>query len=166
MTSRRLELALWIVAITLAVFAGVRGRAAAFELSKAATGAVPPWEALPAPSSVLVPRSSTLVAASEALVARDPFRLERKPSGVAYSPAAEAAPPVARPPRPALAVVGIVGGPPWEALLEGIPGRQGSALVRRGDTLGGLRVRSITKDAVKVTGMDTTWVLAVRRAWQ
>jgi hypothetical protein len=166
MTRRRLELAVWILAIALAAFAGVRGRAAGFELSNAATVAVSPWEALPSPSSVLVPRSSALVAASEAFVARDPFRLERKPSGVAYSPAAEATPPAVRPPRPALAVVGIVGGPPWEALLENIPGRQGSALVRRGDTLSGLRIRSITKDTVKVTGMDTTWVLTVRRAWQ
>jgi hypothetical protein len=145
----------------------MRGRAAAFELSRSATAAAPLWEALPTPAPILGPRSSTLVAASEALVTRDPFRLERKPSGVAYTPAAEGAPPpVAPPARPALAVVGIVGGPPWEALLDGVPGRQGSALVRRGDTLSGLRIRSITKDTVKVTGMDTTWILSVRRAWQ
>lgn len=166
MTRRWAELALWVAAIVLAALAGARGRAVASALSSATAPALP-WEALGTPSTVLVPRSDALVAASEALVTRDPFRLERKPSGVAYSPALEGAPPPPpRPPRPALAVSGILGGPPWEALLEGIPGREGSALVRRGDTLGGLRVRSITKDTVRITGMDTTWTLTVRRAWQ
>jgi hypothetical protein len=166
MTRRWVELALWAAAIVLAALAGVRGRAVASALLSA-TGPALAWEALGTPSPVLVPRSDALIAASEVLVARDPFRLERKPSGVAYSPALEGTPPPPpRPPRPALAVAGIVGGPPWEALLEGIPGREGSALVRRGDTLGGLRVRAITKDTVRITGMDTTWTLTVRRAWQ
>jgi hypothetical protein len=165
MRRRWVELALWAGAIVLTVLAGARGRAVASALSSSTAPALP-WEAL-GTSPVLVPRSDALVAASEALVARDPFRLERKPSDVAYSPALEGAPPPPpRPPRPALALAGIVGGPPWEALLEGIPGREGSTLVRRGDTLGGLRVRSITKDTVRIIGMDTTWTLTVRRAWQ
>jgi hypothetical protein len=166
MTRRWVELALWVGAIVLAALAGVWGRAAASALSSSTVPA-PPWEALGNPAPILVPRSDALVAASEAFVARDPFRLERKPSGVAYSPALEGAPPPPpRPPRPALAVAGILGGPPWEALLEGIPGREGSALVRRGDTLGGLRIRSITRDTVRITGMDTAWALTIRRAWQ
>jgi len=108
-----------------------------------------------------------LLAAAEVVVANDPFRLERRPSPVSYSPTIESAPAQPpRPPRPPLAVTGIVGGPPWEALLEGLPGRQGSVLVRRGDTVSGLRIRSITKDTVRISGMDTTWKLAVRRAWQ
>lgn len=166
MTRRRAEIALWAIAIVLSALAGMRGRAVAFTLSTPTSGALS-WEALAAPAPVLVSRSAVLVAASEALVARDPFRLERKPSGVPFTLAVESAPSaVARPPRPALAVSGIIGGPPWEALLEGVPGRQGSALVRRGDTLGGFRVRSISKDTVKVSGLDTTWTLTIRRAWQ
>lgn len=165
MTRRRVELALWVAAIVLAILAGLRGRAVASAVLNP-TAPKLPWETLGTPSPVLVPRSDALVAASESLVAGDPFRLERKPSGVPYSPAMEAAPPPSRPPRPALGVAGIVGGPPWEALLEGIPGREGTTLVRRGDTLSGLRVRSITKDTVRITGMDTTWTLTVRRAWQ
>jgi hypothetical protein len=166
MTRRWLDLTLWVAAIVLAALAGMRGWAVAAALSSSTAPALP-WEGLGTPSRVLVPRSDALVAASEALVARDPFRLERKPAGVAYSPALDGAPPPAlRAPRPALAVSGILGGPPWEALLEGIPGREGSALVRRGDTLSGLRVRSITKDTVRISGMDTTWTLSVRRAWQ
>ena len=157
---------MWSVAIVLAALAGVRARAVASALSKATPNA--PVQASPRTHSSLVdPPAAALAAASEAIVARDPFRLDRKPSDVAYSPGMESAPPSPpKPPRPALAVVGIVGGPPWEALVEGIPGRQGSVLVRRGDTLSGLRVRSITKDIVRISGMDTTWTLPVRRAWQ
>lgn len=166
MTRRRAELALWVAAIGLAVLAGDRGWAVKSALSRSTVTALP-WEALGTPAPILLPGSNALVAASEVLVARDPFRLERKPSGVAYSPTLEGAPPPPpRPPRPALAVAGIVGGPPWEALVEGIPGREGSTLVRRGDTVSGLRIRSITKDSVRITGMDTTWTLTVRRAWQ
>jgi hypothetical protein len=165
MTTWRAELALWVLVIAVAILAGVRTRATAYALS-AAADSTSGWETLPAPAPVSVPRSTSLVAASEALVAHDPFRLERKPSGVAYMPALEGALPPPRPPRPVLSVVGIVGGPPWEALLEGVPGRPAAALVRRGDTLGGLRIRSITRDTVRITGMDTTWALSVRRAWQ
>jgi hypothetical protein len=165
MTRRPVELALWVVAIVLSVLAGVRARAARFAVSEATTASLRHEGA--APSSILNPPSALLLTASEAFVARDPFRLERKPSGVPYGPSLDGAPPPPpRPPRPTLVVAGIVGGPPWEALLEGIPGREGSALVRRGDTLSGLRVRSITRDTVRITGMDTTWTLTVRRAWQ
>jgi hypothetical protein len=164
MTLPRAEVGLWAAAVVLVSLAGIRGWATASALSSYASQA-PPWES-EGPSAVLIPRSDALVSASETFVARDPFRLERKPSGVAYSLALEGAPsPAPRPPRPVIVVVGILGGPPWEALLEGVPGRPGSTLVRRGDTLSGLRVRSITKDTVRITDMDTTWVLTVRRAW-
>lgn len=166
MTRRHVELALWVGAAVVAALAAARGRRMTAELSTS-TGRAPAWDADGTSSPVLVRRSGALVTASEAVVARDPFRFERRPSGVAYSPALEGAPPPPpRPPRPALAVTGIVGGPPWEALMEGIPGREGSTLVRRGDTLGGLRVGSITKDTVRISGMDTTWTLPLRRAWQ
>ena len=166
MTRRRVEVAMWIAAVVLATMAGARTRSVASAVSKSASQARGD-ETASSPPSILRSPAAVLVAASEAIVARDPFRLERKPSDVAYSPAVEStAPPPPRPPRPALAVVGIVGGPPWEALVEGIPGRQSSVLVRRGDTVSGLRVRSITKDIVRISGMDTTWALSVRRAWQ
>jgi hypothetical protein len=51
-------------------------------------------------------------------------------------------------------------------LLDSVPGRDGSVLVRKGDTLGGLRVRSIGRDTVIVQGVDSTWRLIVRQPWQ
>lgn len=165
MTRRRVELALWIAALVLAVLAGVRMRAVAMAIARTPATALS-WETYGAPPSVHALNSAIVVAASESLVTRDPFRLERRPSGVPYSAATEGVPPPApRPPRPTLAVAGIVGGPPWEAIITGIPGRTEAAVVRRGDTLGALHVRSITKDTVRITGLDTTWVLTVREAW-
>jgi hypothetical protein len=61
-------------------------------------------------------------------------------------------------------VTGIFG-PPWQAVVEGIPGREGGVVVREGEVLGELRVRSIKRDTVVVVGFDTTWALAVRRPW-
>lgn len=162
MISRRVEIALWAIAVALTATAGVRARGmvvppADAEIAILTAGPRPPKEARP----------EVLLANSEILVARDPFRLDRRPATIAYTPAIETAPaPPPRPPRPQLIVAGIIGGPPWEALIEGIPGRQGSVLVRQGDTLAGLRVRSVGKDTVRVTGMDTTWTLSVRRVWQ
>ena len=101
------------------------------------------------------------------VVANDPFRLSRHPATVAYSPALEGlAPPVeARPPRPNLVLRGVVGGPPWSAILDGLPGREGSVLVRRGDSLGTLIVRAVGRDTVIIKGADTTWRLTVKRTW-
>jgi hypothetical protein len=105
---------------------------------------------------------------ASALRQHDPFRVDRRPTDVRYNPWATiaAAPPPARPPRPPLAVGGIVGGPPWNALVLGIPGREGGALLSVGDTLAGIRVLRITRDTVYLAGLDTTWALTQRRTWQ
>jgi hypothetical protein len=157
-----LMIAVWAIALVLIVFAGMRTRTV---MTAAPSRGLPSIG--PAPRSPRAESPKVLAAAAELLVARDPFRLERRPAAVPYSPAMEnAPPPPPRPPRPTLVVTGIIGGPPWEALLEGIPGRQGSVLVRRGDTLAGLHVRAVGRDSVRIVGMDTTWMLTVRRGWQ
>jgi hypothetical protein len=159
---RRVMIALWTITLVFIVIAGMRIRT----VMTAAPRRSSPSIAL-APRSPRVESPKALAAAAELLVARDPFRLERRPAAVAYNPGVEnSAPPPPRPARPTLVVTGIIGGPPWEAVLEGIPGRQGSVLVRRGDTLAGLRVRAVGKDSVRIVGMDTTWILTIRRTWQ
>jgi hypothetical protein len=108
--------------------------------------------------------------AGERALDLDPFRIARHPSPVEYLSDADGmpppAPPAPKPPKPLLAISGIVGGPPWAALIEGVPGREGTIVVRQGDTLGGLTVRRVGRDTVTVLGMDTTWKLAVRRTWR
>jgi hypothetical protein len=100
----------------------------------------------------------------------DPFRIDHTPAAVPYRAmqdgSAEQAPPPPKPPKPRLSLSGIVGGPPWTAILDSVPGRDGSVLVRKGDTLGGLKVRSVGRDTVIVQGADTVWKLIVKRPWQ
>jgi hypothetical protein len=155
------EIALWVGAAALAAAAMIGWRGA--------VTTVPASPAL-AVGTVAAPRvlsAAALARAQVAVAEHDPFRLERRPASVAYSPELEGAPPTPPgPPKPVLVLKGTVGGPPWQGVLEGIPGREGSVLVRKGDTLGGLRVRSVERDAVVVQGMDTTWRLTVRRLWQ
>jgi hypothetical protein len=116
-----------------------------------------------APSSVGHPDS---LAAD--LAAHDPFRLARRPAAVAYDPVRMAQPPTPPPPRPALALVGIVwdGGRDPAALMEGWPGTDASRAVHRGEAIGGLRVTSITANRVIITGLDTSWALIVREPWK
>lgn len=156
----RPELVLWTLAgglATVAVIAGVRAPA----ITRPAAAHVP--------ASALIATASTMREiddASAALAEIDPFRAARHPSPIPYQPNQEGAPPPPpRAPRPALSLSGIIGGPPWAAVLEGVPGQQGSVVVHPGDTLGGLRVRVVKRDSVVITGVDTTWRLIVRRAW-
>ncbi len=103
-----------------------------------------------------------------ATVSRNPFRLSRRPAAAAYDPlrlAEQTAPPV---PKPVLQLAGIVweGGRDPTALVEGLPGVEGVRVVRVGDVVAGLRIWGITADAVRITGLDTTWVLRVREPWR
>ncbi len=167
MKGRRLEAMLWILALLVMVLGWQRWRRAEPDVD-------PPPSALQAspPAPRALPRAR-LAAAGRAVVGGNPFRLDRAPAPIGFNqPAAPGMMPgmggpyvPPPPPRPQLAVTGIVG-PPWQALLEGVPGREGTAVVvRRGDVLGDLRIRDVTRTTVVVSAPDTTWRLTVRR-WQ
>jgi hypothetical protein len=101
------------------------------------------------------------------LVARDPFRVARRPAPTVYDPLRLAEQLAPAPPKPVLTVVGVVSGPEPAAVIEGLPGMEGSRVVRVGDVVGGgLRVKQIDRDRVVIVGMDTTWVLKVREPWR
>lgn len=160
MISPRTEVALWITALWLALSAAAGWRSD------------PPREAQPAP---VMPRaaeepvmvdSDSLDEAAVYAVEHDPFRLERRPSEVPYAPGIESAPPIPpAPAKPALVLTGIMGGPPWQGIVEGFPGTTGSTVVRPGQLVGQLRVARVTRELVVVEGTDTTWTLRVRRTW-
>ena len=162
MTSRRMELALWIGAVAMLATAGVRTWHAWGGGSETAVAGLP-----------LAERGAVRTAAGDLndgqIAANDPFRAARHASPIAYRPELEGIappPPPPKPPHPVLILVGVLGGPPWDALLDGIPGKDGSTMVHAGETIGGLRVRSITRDSVIVQGADTTWRLALKRSWE
>ena len=161
--SSRHEVALWSACFVLALVGVMR-------VLNALIPAPPSAEARPA--RVVAPvrtiSGDTLATARREVVETDPFRLSRRPSAAAYRVQLEGipiSPPIARPPKPLLALAGIVGGPPWQALIDGLPGRTGTVVVRSGESIGDLRIRSVRQDAVIVADADTTWHLTVRRAW-
>lgn len=123
--------------------------------------------ALAAPAAPPRVMGDSIARAATHAAENDPFRLDQHPSSVAYDPALEGMPQpdMVRPPRPTLVLRGIIGGPPWSAIVEGVPGRSGSVLLRRGDTLSGLTIRAVGRDTVILKGSDTTWRLGVQRAW-
>lgn len=94
------------------------------------------------------------------------FRLVRRPATAPYQLVPVAAPADASPAqRPGLSLSGIIAGRHPAALLDGVPGHDGSVLLQLGDTVAGLRLRRVGADRVVVTGMDTTWTLTLRQAW-
>jgi hypothetical protein len=116
-----------------------------------------------------LPRPAVSAAQAEsvsAIVARDPFRIGRLPAITAYDPVRLAQPVVPPPPRPQLILVGIVSGTDASAVVEGLPGVEGSRVVRVGDVVAGLQIKQIGTNRVVIAGMDTTWVLEVREPWK
>ena len=101
-----------------------------------------------------------------AIVLRDPFRIDRRPAATAYDPLRLAESLAPRPPRPTLVLAGIVEGVQPSAVVEGFPGIDGSRVVRIGDIVSGLRVKSISKSGVVIVGLDTSWALQVREPWK
>ncbi len=106
-----------------------------------------------------------LVAAAAMLRDHDPFRFERKPTKLRFNPwePAIAAVPPRAPQRPALGLMGLVGGPPWNAVIQGIPGREAGVVLSVGDSVSGVRLDRIHGDTVFVSGLDTTWILVAGR---
>jgi hypothetical protein len=100
-------------------------------------------------------------------LSRDLFRSTRRPATIGYDPQRAAVRAEAsQVPKPALALLGLVGGAEATAVIEGMPGIDGARVVRVGDVVGGLRVKEIVSDRVVIVGMDTTWVLRVREPWR
>lgn len=161
MSARWIERFAWAMS-AVAILAGIRTW---FELSRPVAAPAPAiWPVSP-PARTIDPDSLAVLV--EHITSADPFRLDRRPAAVAYGPTDSAmvhAAAQAAAPRPPLVLVGIVG-PPWHALVDGIPGHDGSTVIRAGQTVAGLRVGAITATTTTITGMDTTWRLTVKRTW-
>lgn len=160
MTRRVAIPALWLIT-GVALLAGAVGVVRAVphvHVTVPAVWGTPPIGATPSRDSLAV--------LAERIANTDPFRLARAPASVAYGAAAAtpAPPPAPAPPKPPLVLSGIVG-PPWAALVDGIPGHATSVLLHAGDTVAALRVRAVTRTRVTLTGLDTTWSLVVHSPW-
>jgi hypothetical protein len=129
--------------------------------------------ALPAPGSPQhaerAPAAPRVEEASiKRVLGRAPFRADRRVSTVRYDPSREVVTDAPSPadPRPALAVSGIIWGDEPAAVIEGVPGVEGSTVLRSGESAAGLRVVRISQNRVVIRGMDTTWGLTVREPWK
>lgn len=102
--------------------------------------------------------------------ANDPFRLVNRPSSVRYDARNEngavGQTPVFVAPRPQLLLKAIVGGPPWQAIVDGIPGQPPGTIVRSGNAFDKLTVRNVGRDTVVIQTPDTTWKLTLTRDHQ
>ena len=113
------------------------------------------------------PSKDTVQRAARLTTERNPFRLDRRPATMPFGAQLEGTPPPPPPPpRPPIVLVGILGGPPWQAVLQGVPGHTGNVVARAGEVFGDFHVRTVRRDTVIVQGADTTWRLTIRRAWQ
>ena len=153
------ELALWCATIVVAalLLAGVRSpRSAEVQRSRVAAlsgGAL----ALPPPDSIAT--------AADYVAANDPFRVSHRPASVPFGAAAPSV--IQGQPQPALALRGVVGTPRgWSAILSGIPGHDGTVLLRAGDTIAGLRVRRVAANSAVIQGRDTLWNLSLEVPWR
>ncbi len=150
--------------VRIAVWAGAIAGLGA--LARAVTVPVAPAPALEpavrAQADTGAPRApSGLDSAARFAASRDLFRRSRRPG-----PAATAeglAPSAPSSPKPALRLVGILAGAEPTAVIEGLPGARTARVVRPGDVIGPLTVGRITNAEVRVSGMDTTWVLTLAR---
>lgn len=121
-------------------------------------------------TSMLAPPSARWIARANlgetvlATVGRNPFRADRRAAPLPFGAPAVIGQPASPPSRPLLKVTGI-SGPPWSAIVEGVPGRPSGTVVRAGERVGGLLVERISRDTVRLVGADTSWTLVLTRRW-
>lgn len=161
MTSAIVARALALASAAALAVAGVRWR-------RAEPVAAPVAESIVAARVHAEPIGDSVLAdAEDYTVSNDPFRLSNSPPSVRYDPAADGiapgyAAPAIPPPRPVLVLKAIVGGPPWQAVIDGIPGQPAGTVARAGARFDRIVVRAVTRDSVIVQGADTSWVLSFR----
>jgi hypothetical protein len=135
--------------------------------------AVSAWKSAAAPALVATSWGTTngspaptrttpnLTVAFARLQERNPFRFDRRPALVRYDPwqppTMIATAQVAS--RPIPVVTGILGGPPWLAVVEGLPGEEAGVVLGIGDKLSGYTVRAIRGDTVVIATEDTVFRL-------
>lgn len=154
------EKALFLFACMSTIGAGIRVLSAAGERAEFA-----PKSLAVSAERVAISDDSIGEAAGNA-VANDPFRLANRPATMRFDARTEGAGPGALPPpsvRPAFVLKAIVGGPPWQAIVDGIPGQPMGTIVRTGVVFDKLTVRAITRDTVVIQAPDTTWKLTIKR---
>jgi len=161
--TQKTERILWSIG-ALCVVLAVVGWRYGVPTTGTATGAEPA-----ATPTIMMFHDSQIAAAGQQTTTHNPFRLNRSPANVPFgTPDVPPAPPPPPPPSPlaTVALKGIVGGPPWRAILSGVPGRERNVVVNTGDTLGGIRIKQVRHDRIILADKDSAITLTLRRVWQ
>lgn len=102
----------------------------------------------------------------------DVFRIARHGSSVAYDGRARGASLAAPlpmsaplPPKSVLTLKAIIGGPPWQGVIDGFPGHPEGTLVTLGDKIERFTVKGIGRDTVVIQAPDTLYRLTLKRDW-
>lgn len=117
----------------------------------------------PSMTGVMMYDPAQLRQAADTVAATDLFRLDRHPSRSTLGPPAIALPSAGIASPLHLELSGISGGPPWRAIVSGIPGHDGGMVVKAGDSLGGIRVRTIRRDTMIVQMNDSTMTFILKK---
>jgi len=161
MKARALVIAVWVATLVVVCIGFVRAHGA--------LGALPSRRSViwPPPAIAALVDSDSIAALADRIVQSDPFRTARQPSDIAYDPTRRADTPAAPAATtiPTMTVSGIIGGPPWTALVSGVPGRDGTASVHAGDTIAGTTVISVARTSVLFRAADTSWRLTLHSPW-
>ena len=99
-------------------------------------------------------------AAAEAALSRA-FVSERASAPRATQAARVPAPPASSGTQPVLR--GILGGPPWSAIIAGLPALPGAVVMRPGDTVAGFTVVRMARDTVVLRGGGRSWFVTWAR---
>jgi len=151
MTTPKLELLLWIVTAVAVWRTTAVLTSSKIDPTILTTGAQAALPDLPVPDS-------TLADAARILVDTDPFRLNRTPPSVAFGAKPVTDHRLSTPPL-RLTLHGVVGGPPWRAVIDGIPGKPTNTVVAQGATIGSLVVVEVGADSVVIQTPDTVLTL-------
>lgn len=153
MIRRWLERGAWAVTAVLGGV-GILSRPSLLEEEESAGG--PPTA--PGTESQAV---DSIPAWSGLIIGGNPFRLSRRPPQRRHG--APAPDTVSGPEAPAIQLVllGVAGGPPWQAVITGFPELPGSRVVRPGERVGAYSVIRIVRDTVVLQGPDSTLRLTV-----
>jgi hypothetical protein len=120
---------------------------------------------IPPPAAIARFSPDSLDNAAHLTVVNDPFRLANAPASVSFAstlvPSSGPAAPVPPKVRPKFIVRAIIGGPPWSAILDGVPGQPAGLVVSPGAAYDQILVQAIGRDTVVVVGPDTTWHLTM-----
>lgn len=145
----------------LALFVALPAAAAAFWRDSSAASAARPPRAV---DSTGVEGAAVEVAPrARTVLGRNPFRVDGR-----MAPRSEPMPETVLAdaiPRPTyeLRLKGLVGGPPWLAIVAGLPGVSGDRSVRSGERFGELRILAISAVGVRVEAGDSAWTLVIEQ---